>query len=245
MATKIQVRRDNAADWNITNPTLSEGEIGYETDTGKFKIGNGSSLWSALDYFDVEVDLSSYLSISSASTTYLTKASASSTYATTGSLNSGILSASAAAVSFLVDSAPATLDTLNEIAAAIADDANYATTITTALTLKSPLYTSTNAQTGSTYTLVLADAGKYVEMNNASSNTLTVPLNASVAFPIGTEITVIQTGAGATTVSPAAGVTVNYYSLTSAATRIIKAQWSAATLIKRDTNTWVLIGNLQ
>ena len=82
-------------------------------------------------------------------------------------------------------------------------------------------------------------------MNNASANTLTVPLNASVAFPIGTEITVIQTGAGATTISPAGGVTVNYYSLSGAATRIIKAQWSAATLIKRDTNTWVLIGNLQ
>jgi len=51
MATRIQVRRDNAADWNSINPTLAEGEIGFETDTGKFKIGNGSSLWSALDYF--------------------------------------------------------------------------------------------------------------------------------------------------------------------------------------------------
>lgn len=51
MTTRIQVRRDSAADWNIINPTLAEGEIGYETDTGKFKIGNGSSLWSALDYF--------------------------------------------------------------------------------------------------------------------------------------------------------------------------------------------------
>ena len=82
-------------------------------------------------------------------------------------------------------------------------------------------------------------------MNNASANTLTVPLNASVAFPIGTEITVIQTGAGATTISPSASVTVDYYSLTGATSRIIKSRWSAATLIKRGTNTWVLIGNLQ
>jgi len=224
MATKIQVRRDSAADWNITNPSLAEGEIGFETDTGKFKIGNGSSLWSSLDYF---IDSSDLLS-----------------YATVSSLNSGIVSASAAAVSYLIDSAPAALDTLNELAAAIADDANYATTITTALATKSPLYTSTNAQTGSIYTLVLSDAGKYVEMNNASSNTLTVPLNASVAFPIGTEITVIQTGSGATTISPAGGVTVNYYSPTANAARILKAQWAGASLIKRDTNTWVLIGNL-
>lgn len=119
------------------------------------------------------------------------------------------------------------------------------TNLVTDLAAKALLSPSTNAQTGTTYTLVLGDAGKYIEMNNASANTLTVPLNSSVAFPIGTEITIIQTGAGATTVAPDAGVTVDYYSLTSAATRVIKARWSAATLIKRATNTWVLIGNLQ
>jgi hypothetical protein len=254
MATKIQVRRDSSADWTTINPVLSEGEIGFETNTGKFKIGNGSSAWSALDYFLDSSDLSGYLTASSASTTYLTQASASSTYLTQtsasstyptiGTLNSGLVSASAAAVAYLVDSAPGVLDTLNELAAAINDDSSYAATVTNALALKSPLYTSTNAQTGSTYTLILADAGKYVEMNNASSNTLNVPLNASVAFPIGSEITIIQTGSGTTTISPAGGVTVNYYSLTGSATRTIKAQWAAATLIKRAENTWVLIGNL-
>jgi hypothetical protein len=85
MATKIQVRRDSAADWNVLNPTLSEGEIGYETDTGKFKIGNGSTLWSALDYFLDSSDLSTYLTQASASTTYLTQASASTTYLTQAS----------------------------------------------------------------------------------------------------------------------------------------------------------------
>ena len=215
MATKIQLRRDTAANWTTVNPTLFAGEVGFETNTGKFKIGNGSSAWSALDYYLDSSELSSLIS-----------------------------SASASIISYLVDSAPGTLDTLNELAAALADDANFATTVTTAIATKSPLYPSTNAQTGSTYTLVLEDAGKYVEMNNASANTLTVPLNASVAFPIGTEITVIQTGAGATTISPAAGVTVNYYSPTTAATRTLKSQWTAASLIKRSTNTWVLIGNL-
>ena len=254
MATKIQLRRDSSADWTTINPVLAEAEIGFETNTGKFKIGNGSSTWSALDYFLDSSDLSTYLTISSASTTYLTQASASttyltqtsasSTYPTIGTLNSGLVSASAAAVAYLIDSAPGALDTLNELAAAINDDSSYAATITNALAEKSPLYPSTNAQTGSTYTLILTDAGKYVEMNNASSNTLTVPLNASVAFPIGTEITIIQTGAGTTTISPAAGVTVDYYSLTGAGTRTIKARWAAASLIKRATNTWVLIGNL-
>ena len=235
MATKIQLRRDTSANWTSINPTLFSGEVGFETNTGKFKIGNGSTVWSSLDYFIDSSDLSAYL----------TTASASTTYATIDSLNSAIVSASAAAVSYLVDSAPAALNTLNELAAALGDDENFATTITTSIATKSPLYPSTNAQTGSTYTLVLSDAGKYVEMNNSSSNILTVPLNASVAFPIGSEITIIQTGTGSTTITPAVGVTVNYYSLTSAATRIIKSQWSAATLIKRNTDTWVLIGNLQ
>jgi hypothetical protein len=73
MATKIQVRRDSSSNWTILNPGLSEGEIGFETNTGKFKIGNGSSAWSDLDYFDVEVDLSAYLTQASASTTYQQK----------------------------------------------------------------------------------------------------------------------------------------------------------------------------
>lgn len=48
--TKIQVRRDTAANWTSVNPTLTAGEFGYETDTGKVKIGNGSSTWTALSY---------------------------------------------------------------------------------------------------------------------------------------------------------------------------------------------------
>jgi hypothetical protein len=46
----IQVRRDTAANWNSTNPTLAAGEMGFETDTGYIKIGNGSTAWSNLAY---------------------------------------------------------------------------------------------------------------------------------------------------------------------------------------------------
>jgi len=97
---------------------------------------------------------------------------------------------------------------------------------------------ATSAQTAS-YTLVLADKAKVVEMSNASANNLTVPLNATVAFPTGTQIHIVQTGAGQTTVVATGGVTIN-----SATTLKIRAQWGAATLIKRDTNTWVLVGDL-
>ena len=66
----------------------------------------------------------------------------------------------------------------------------------------------TNAQVAS-YTLVLADKDKLVEVSNASANTLTVPLNSSVAFPVGTQITILQTGAGQTTITATGGVTIN------------------------------------
>jgi hypothetical protein len=74
MTTKIQLRRDNSSDWTVIDPTLAEGEIGFETNTGKFKIGDGISLWSSLDYFLDSSDLgSTYLTQSSASSNYQSK----------------------------------------------------------------------------------------------------------------------------------------------------------------------------
>jgi hypothetical protein len=97
---------------------------------------------------------------------------------------------------------------------------------------------ATSAQSAS-YTLVLADKAKVVEMSVGSANNLTVPLNSSVAFPTGTQIHIVQTGSGQTTVVATGGVTIN-----TATTLKLRAQWSAATLIKRAENTWVLVGDL-
>jgi len=100
---------------------------------------------------------------------------------------------------------------------------------------------STNAQTGTSYTLALTDAGRLIEMNNASANTLTIPPDSSVAFPVGTKIDIIQTGSGETSIAPGSGVTLN----SDGNKRKINIQWAAASLIKRGTNTWVLIGALK
>jgi hypothetical protein len=89
------------------------------------------------------------------------------------------------------------------------------------------------------YTLVLADDGKIVELSNSSAVTLTVPLAATVDFPVGTQITILQTGAGQVTIQPTSGVTIDAnpgYKL--------RARWTAGTLINRATNTWVLLGDL-
>ena len=95
-----------------------------------------------------------------------------------------------------------------------------------------------NAQTGTTYTLVLTDAHKLVTLSNASAITLTVPTNSSVAFEIGDQVNLLQLGAGQVTVS-GAGVTFR-----SEGSKLkLKGQYAMATLVKIDTDTWVLVGN--
>jgi hypothetical protein len=106
-------------------------------------------------------------------------------------------------------------------------------------TLFAPGRLSTNAQTGASYTLVLNDEQKLIECNYATAFTLNVPLNSSVAYVIGTQINLLQSGAGQVTITPAGGVTIN--GTPGLKTR---AQWSAVTLIKRGTDTWVAVGDL-
>jgi hypothetical protein len=97
-----------------------------------------------------------------------------------------------------------------------------------------------NTQTGTTYTLAAGDAGELVTLSNASAITLTVPTNATVPFAIGTQITITQAGAGQVTVAGAVGVTVN----SSDNFLKLRVQWSAATLVKTNTNSWILIGDI-
>jgi hypothetical protein len=95
------------------------------------------------------------------------------------------------------------------------------------------------------YPLVLSDKYKIIEMNIASTaNTVTIPLNATQAFPIGSQITIIQTGTGVTTVAVTAGVTLNCTPQVSSNAARLRAQYSSCTLIKRAENTWIAIGDL-
>jgi hypothetical protein len=95
-----------------------------------------------------------------------------------------------------------------------------------------------NAQTGTTYTLVLTDVAKVVSLTNASAITLTIPTNASVAFPTGTQILLYQGGAGQVTVG-GAGVTIR-----SNGTKLkMNGQYSVCGLLKVNTDEWVFFGN--
>jgi hypothetical protein len=222
-----------------------------------------------------------YLEESTASEIYLTQVNASTTYATKSYADNSASSAAA----LVVDSAPATLNTLNELAAALGDDANFATTVTNSLSNKLDISSAsstyltqssasstylTQSSASSTYltqdsasslyltaiqveekplnfkdktstsnSINLNDNGKFVKVDNSSSNTIEIPLNSTSAFPIGTQITIMQTGTGQTTITASVGVTLN-------ATPGLKlrTQWSSATVIKLDTNQWVAIGDL-
>lgn len=100
-------------------------------------------------------------------------------------------------------------------------------------------YVEFNVQTGTSYTLVLTDEAKIVTLDNGSAIALTIPTNASVAFELGTQITLVQLGAGIVTVG-GGGVTIRSYDND----YVLAGQYAIVTIIKQATDTWLLMGNL-
>ena len=137
MAVRIQFRRGTAAEWSAANPILAAGELGYETDTAKFKLGNGTDNWDDLVYAGVnQTDIED-------------------------------------AVAAVIDSAPAALDTLNELAAALGDDANFASTIVN--TINNHATATANVHgIANTLALVTLDilAGQISNSENNAANSL-------------------------------------------------------------------------
>lgn len=103
--------------------------------------------------------------------------------------------------------------------------------------------TATNTQTGTTYTTVLADENKLVTLSNAASITATIPLNSSVAYPVGAQITFARFGAGSVTIVGAAGVTLVSTGATPAQPAL-RVQYSSATCIQTSTNNWLVVGDI-
>ena len=101
-----------------------------------------------------------------------------------------------------------------------------------------------DAETAS-YTAVLANNSQVVTMDNASANTFSIPTNASVAFPIGTQINVLQIGAGQTTIQAVTSGTTTIQSTgATAAAPKLRARYSAATCLKAGTDLWYVFGDI-
>jgi len=133
----------------------------------------------------------------------------------------------------------------------VAIDTTVTADLTTAQTLTNKTLTapiisySVNAVTSSTYTTVATDAGAIVTMNNASANTFSIPTNASVPYAVGSTITLIQIGAGQTTINAVTSGTTTIASVgATPAAPALRAQYSSATCIKVATDTWYVVGDI-
>lgn len=125
------------------------------------------------------------------------------------------------------------MDTIDSTMKTNADDIASAESNITTLQTAVKSIEETTVRTAN-YTLAIADAGKIVPMNKSGAATLTVPTNASVAFPVGTVVGVYNQSSDAVTVAGDSGVTVRNAGNV--------GQYSEASLRKRATNEWVMVG---
>lgn len=143
MATRMQQRRGLAAQWTAANPVLAAGEIGFETDSNKFKIGDGTNTWSLLKYFinldGLDIDVDGFVKDTKIGVANGVAALDSNGTIPTAQLpEAHIGSLINGRIATIVGAAPAALDTLNEISAAFNNDPNYANTVAAGLDLKAP-----------------------------------------------------------------------------------------------------------
>jgi len=168
MATRMQQRRGTAAQWTSANPVLAAGEIGFETDTNKFKVGNGSTAWTSLTYF---VDGS--IAFDSAEVT--------------AAINT--------AIDAVIDAAPNTLNTLNELAAALNDDSNFAVTVTNSFSSVQNTLSSQSNAIGVLQGNVesIANSLSVTQNNLNTTNTVIDGLTNSISI-INNNISTLETG---------------------------------------------------
>jgi hypothetical protein len=256
MATVIQVKRGTASAWTSANTVLTAGEIGFESDTKKMKVGDGTTAWTSLGYTATDGDITAVVAgtgLSGGATSGSATLSIDSTVATlTGTQTLTNKTLTTPIISSISNTGTLTLPTSTGTIALTSDitvTASSTTTLTnktlTTPTLDDPkINLAFDAETAS-YTGVLANNGQVVTMNNASANTFSIPTNASVAYPVGTQINVLQIGAGQTTIQAVtSGTTAILSTAATAAAPKIRARYGMATCIKAATDTWYVVGDI-
>ena len=212
MTSRLQNRRDTASAWTSANPTLAAGEMGLETDTSKFKLGDGVTAWNSL--------------------AYAYTAGAAGAQGTTGA--QGLTGS---------QGIQGTLGAQGQVG-------QQGITGTQGLTGPQGVQGLTgnagggiagfNAQTGTSYTLVIGDLNDLVTVNNSSAITVTVPPSVFAANDV---INVQQIGTGQATFAQGAGVTITSTGATASAPKL-RARYSACSVICTASNTFTIIGDL-
>lgn len=251
MTAVIQVKRGTAAAWTSANTVLAAGEIGFETDTKKMKVGDGSTAWTSLGYTVTDGDITGVTAgtgLSGGGTSGGVTLSLSTPVAVADG-GTGITSFGSGVATWL--GTPSS----SNLAAAVSDETGSGSlvfgtspTITGGTfadaVIRQPLVTPTFS--ANAYTLAIGDQGDILlASNGATAGTVNIPTNASVAFPVGTQITIIQTGSGQLTIQAvtAGTTTVASTGATSTAPKL-RAQNSSATCIKTATDTWYVVGDI-
>ena len=229
MAINIQFRRGTASEWTAANPTLAVAEFGVETDTDKFKLGDGATAWTALAYGGIKGDDGT--SGVAAATAPLAYNSGTSTVS---------IDLSAYDTSSEVDTKLADYDTSAEVDTKLTDYDTSAEVDTKVADSKLASFI-TNSSTSRTITAA-ADSGKTIQFTSGSATVVTV--NASTDLAVGARVDIIADGAGELTVA-ASGATIKAAEVsTTSGSFTIGAQYSAATLLCVATDEYRLIGNI-
>lgn len=215
MTSRLQNRRDIASAWTSANPTLAAGEMGLETDTGKWKMGDGVIAWNSLPY--------SYNAGAQGTTGAQGATGAQGLTGVQGTLGAqgtvgqqGITGAQG-------------LTGVQGLQGIQGNTGNAGGGIS-----------GFNAQSGTTYTLVIGDLNKMVTASNASAITITVPPSVFAANDV---VNLQQIGAGQVTFAQGSGVTISSTGATSTAPKL-RAQYSACSIVCNGSNTFTIIGDL-
>jgi hypothetical protein len=234
MAVRIQFRRGTAAEWTAANPTLSAGEFGFETDTRQFKLGDGSTAWSGLAY---------------PATGTITGVTAGTGLTDGGT--SGVVTLNLDTTAVIP---PTTVNSKGDLIVGTADDtvdrlgvgtdgqvlsANSGETAGLEWVTPYGPTTPTEFTSVSTtsYTVSSSDAGKVLIVNTSNPTTITL---TTTGLSTGQQIVVHQYGTGSVSFSATSPAVINSRDgLTT-----IAGQHSAVSLIKYDTNNWIMIGDL-
>jgi hypothetical protein len=214
VVTQVQVRRGTASQWTSANPTLASGEWGFETDTLKTKIGNGSTAWNSLAYATGSVSISNVTGLGTGVETFLaTPSSANLRTAVTDETGTGslVFNDSPTILNAVITQPQATPTFSANAYTLVAGDAGdilLASNGSTAGTINIPTDATTNFAIGTQITILNVGTG-LITVQATTSGTTTVR------------------STGATAISPKC-----------------RAQYSAMTIWKQAANLWYAFGDI-